>query len=254
MIEVLGAVILCLLLFAGMLGLIEGGFRLGQRFERARGGETTSIFDSAVFALLGLLLGFAFAGAIDRLNIRRDLIVEEANAIGTAYLRIDMLQPEDQPPIRTLFSAYLDARLEVYRAVDADRDPASAFARAEELQGEIWRSAIAAVGRENARYAAEVVLPAINDMIDVTTQRKVALSTHIPELVLVLLVGVSLFSALLAGANMSKGGIRHILHGGIFAAAVALTVYTILDLDNPRGGLVRLDAADRVLSQLRSSI
>ena len=91
-------------------------------------------------------------------------------------------------------------------------------------------------------------------MIDVTTQRKVALSTHIPELVLVLLVGVSLFSALLAGANMSKGGIRHILHGGIFAAGVALTVYTILDLDNPRGGLVRLDAADRVLAQLRSSI
>ena len=102
MIEVLGAVILCLLLFAGMLGLIEGGFRLGQRFERARGGETTSIFDSAVFALLGLLLGFAFAGAIDRLNIRRNLIVQEANAIGTAYLRIDMLQPEDQPAIRTL--------------------------------------------------------------------------------------------------------------------------------------------------------
>ena len=72
---------LCLLLFAGMLLLLEIGFRLGIRFEKARGGEATSIFDSAVFALLGLLLGFGFAGAVDRLDKRRDLIVAEANDI-----------------------------------------------------------------------------------------------------------------------------------------------------------------------------
>ena len=251
---VLGGIVLCLLLFAGMLLLLEVGFRLGVRFEKARGGEAASIFDSAIFALLGLLLGFAFAGAVDRLDKRRDLIVAEANDISTAYLRIDTLAPEDQPAIRELFRQYLEARLRVYRVIDAEQDPTTAFASAEALQAEIWSAAVSAVDRPSRQYTAEIVLPAINEMIDVTTERKVVLSTHIPELVLVLLFGVSLFSALLAGAGASRHGIRHIVHGSIFAAAVTLTVYTILDLDSPRGGLIRLDAADRVLEQLRSSI
>ncbi len=251
---VFGGVLLCLLLFAGMLLLLEIGFRLGIRFEKARGGEATSIFDSAVFALLGLLLGFAFAGAVDRLDKRRDLIVAEANDIFTAYMRVDLLAPEDQTTIRDLFRQYLDARIEVYRVIDAERDPANAFAAAESLQAEIWKAALAAIDKPDRQYAAEVVLPALNDMIDVTRERKVALSTQIPELVLVMLFGVSLFSALLAGAGMSRHGVRHLVHGGIYAAAVTLTIYTILDLDSPRGGLIRLDAADRVLAQLRGSM
>ncbi len=91
-------------------------------------------------------------------------------------------------------------------------------------------------------------------MIGVTTARKVALTTQIPELELVLLSCVSLFSALLAGAGMSRHGVRHIVRGSIFAAAVTLTVDTIIDLDSPRGGLIRLDAADRVLEELRGSL
>lgn len=253
-IAVFGGVLLCLFLFAGMLLLLEAGFRLGVRFEKARGGEATSIFDSAVFALLGLLLGFAFAGAVDRLDKRRDLIVAETNNISTAYMRVDMLATEDQPAIRQLFRQYLDARIEVYRVIDAERDPANAFAVAEGLQAAIWKAAVAAIERPERQYAAEIVLPALNDMIDVTTERKVALSTQIPGLVLVTLFGVSLFSALLAGAGMSRHGLRHLVHGGIYAAAVTLTVYTILDLDSPRGGLIRLDAADRVLEQLRGSM
>lgn len=144
--------------------------------------------------------------------------------------------------------------MRLYRVIDAEKDPATAFASAEALQARTWSAAVAAVDRPDRQYTAEVVLPAINEMIDVTTERKVFLSTHIPELVLVLLFGVSLFSALLAGAGMSRHGIRHIVHGSIFAASVTLTVYTILDLDSRRGGLIRLDAADRALEQLRGSI
>lgn len=251
---ILGSVALCLGLFAGMLLLLEGGFRLGRRFAPAQGGEATGIFDSAIFALLGLLLGFAFAGAVDRLNLRRDLIVEETNAIGTAYLRIDLLAPEDQPAIRTLYRDYLAERIAVYRTLDSEGDPASGFAKAEQLQSEIWRATVAAISKGDARYVAEVVLPAVNDMIDVTTERKVALGTHIPGLVLFLLFGVSLFSALLAGAGMSKHGARHLVHGGIFAIAVSLTIYTIMDLDNPRGGLIRLEAAEKILTDLHKSI
>ncbi len=251
---VFGTVALCLVLLAGMLALLELGFRLGNRFEKARGGEATGIFDSAIFALLGLLLGFAFAGAVDRFNVRRDLIVHEANAIGTAYLRTDLLQQEDQPAVRTLFGDYLQARLDVYHTIDSGGDPSAGFTKSEQLQAAIWRAAVASVKKPDVQHAAEVVLPAINDMIDITAERKVALGVHIPILVLILLFGVSLFSALLAGAGMSRHGARHIVHGAIFAAAVSLTIYTILDLDNPRGGFIRLEAADRLLEDLKTSI
>lgn len=127
---VFGGVLICLLLFAAMLVLLEIGFRLGIRFEKARGGEATSIFDSAVFALLGLLPGFAFAGAVDWLDKRRDFIVAETNAIATTYLRIDLLAPEDQPPVRKLFRTYLEGRLQADHVLDAEQDAALDFRKA----------------------------------------------------------------------------------------------------------------------------
>jgi len=115
-------------------------------------------------------------------------------------------------------------------------------------------STVAAVEKPNRQYAAELVLPTINTMIDVTTEREVALTTQIPGRVPVQLIVVSLFCALLAGTGMSRHGVRHIVHGSIFAAAVTLEIYTILDLDSPRSGLIRRDAADRMLEVLRGLI
>lgn len=248
------SVLLCLALFAGMLVLLEVGFRVGMRFRKTGGGEETGILDGAIFALLGLLLGFAFAGGVDRLNLRRELIIEETNAIRTAYLRTDVLEVGDQPPIRALFREYMNARLDAYRAIDAGHNPPDAFRSAEQLQNRIWSAAVVAVDRQSRQYTAEVVLPAINDMIGVTVERKVMLGVRLPPLILALLCTVSLLSALLAGNGMARSQVRHLLHGAIFAAAVSLTIYTILDLDNPRAGIIRLDGADRALEELRDSI
>ena len=246
--------LLCLALFAGMLVLLEAGFRFGMRYQKTAGGQETGILDGAILALLGLLLGFAFAGGVDRLNLRRDLVIKETNAIRTAYLRIDVLEAGDQPPIRALFREYLGARLSAYQAINAGRDAPDAFHAAEQLQSRIWSAAAIGVNSQSRQYTAEVVLPAINDMIGVTIERKVMLSVRLPVLILALLCAVSLLSALLAGNGMARSRERHLLHGSIFAAAVSLTVYTILDLDNPRAGLIRLDAADRVLEELRELI
>jgi hypothetical protein len=87
-----------------------------------------------VFALLGLLLGFSFAGAMSRFDARRQLIVHEANAIGTAYLRIDMLPTNEQPEIRSLFRQYLDARLGPFERVRNRSAAQQEFARAAEIQ------------------------------------------------------------------------------------------------------------------------
>jgi hypothetical protein len=105
-------------LFVGMLSLIELGRRLGQRrmarnLEGARAG--LGAVEGALFGLLGLLIAFTFQGAATRFDTRRALIVEEANAVSTAWARLDLLPVAAQPPLRDLFRRYLDARLEVYQ-------------------------------------------------------------------------------------------------------------------------------------------
>ena len=255
MMLIVSSAFLCLVLFAGMLLLLEIGFRVGMRFKRTAGGEETGILDGAIFALLGLLLGFAFAGAVDRFGHRRDLIIHEANAIHTAYQRVDLLDAGDQPAIRMLFHSYIEARLKVYDLLDAGHDPHSAWRETSQVQAQLWSATVQALNNDRVKDdALEIVLPALNDMFEVATERRVALGLRLPGLILYLLIAVSLLSALLAGNGMAKSGTRHILHAAIFAAAVSLTIYAILDLDNPRAGFIRLDSADRVLKELRDSI
>jgi hypothetical protein len=251
---IITAILLCLALFAGMLVCLEVGFRIGKRFQQAAGGEETGILDGAVFALLGLLLGFAFAGAVERFGHRRDLIIEEVNAIGTAYLRIDLLEATDQPPFRTLFSDYITARVNLYDVLDKGGDPEPTFKTIAQLQKKIWGAAIAGVSKTSKQDTAEVVLPALNEMFDIATERKVLLGVHTPQLILGLLMAVSLLSALLAGNGMARPGKRHTWHGAIFAAAVSLTIYAILDLDHPRAGVIRLDSADKAFRDLQTSL
>lgn len=210
--------------------------------------------EAAVFALLGLLLAFAFSGAMSRLDARRELIVHEASAIGTAYLRLDVLPASDQPPMRRLFREYLDARLQVYENTSDVAVTDRHIAQATQLQQKIWAGIIAASRLDQSQNTTRSVLPAINEMIDVTTARTVALRTRLPSLIFGLLMVLALLSALLAGYAMAERKRRSLLHAVLFAASVSVTVYTVLDLDNPRAGLIRLDATERVLEQLRESI
>ncbi|HEX5108786.1 MAG TPA: hypothetical protein VFV95_10080 [Vicinamibacterales bacterium] len=241
-------------LFAGMAVCLGGGYRLGLRRVAAGRYRSLGTVEGAILALLGLLLGFAFAGATSRFESRRDQIVQEANAIGTAYLRLDLVPQSDQPDLRRLFRTYLETRLRIY---GSSSDPASAeplFAEVGDLQQKIWTRAVQALSHDDANAEARLlVLPALNEMIDITTTRKVAATTRIPSLILGLLVSVALLSALLAGFGMAETG-RSWLHVLLYAVAVTLTIYTVLDLDNPRAGLIRLDGADKALTELLQSI
>ena len=244
-------------LFFGILICLEIGYRVGHRNsvnhpEWAH--EGIGVIEAAVFALLGLLLAFSFAGATSRLDAKRQLIVQEANAIGTAYLRLDVLPIDGQPEMRRLFRDYLEARLRVYEKLPNLKAAEQELVRVAELQGEIWSGAAATSRNDPTQNAARLLLPAINEMIDVTTARTIAMHTQLPFLIFVLLAGVALISGLLAGYAMSKREKRSLLHMVLYAAVIAVTVYVILDLEYPRFGLIRLDAADKALLQLRKSI
>ncbi|MDG4551569.1 MAG: DUF4239 domain-containing protein [Candidatus Contendobacter sp.] len=254
----LAASSLALGLLLGMLLLLEIGRRLGMRRlandpEGARAG--TGTIEGAVFALLGLLVAFTFSGAAARFDTRRALIVEETNAIGTAYLRLDLLPAGAQPPLRDLFRRYVDTRLEAYRKLPDLKATWAELDKANRLQGEIWSQAVVAGRAEGAPPAATMLLlPALNDMIDITTTRTMASKTHPPVIIFAMLFGLALASALLAGYGMAGGKSRNWLHMLGFAAVMAVAVYVILDLEFPRLGLIRVDAFDQALVELRESM
>jgi len=238
-------------LFLAMFGLIAMGRRMGA----GRKVESLGAVEGAVFGLMGLLIAFTFASAAVRFETRRNLIVEEANDIGTAYLRVDLLPAEVQPALREAFRRYVDVRLEVYRKIPNLTAAQAELARMSELQREIWRESSTACRRSDTTAACLILLPALNDMFDITTTRTVAFQTHQPSVVFLMLALVMLACSLLAGYAMGTGeGRGSRLHAFCFAAVLALSFFVILDLEYPRIGLIRVDWMDRVLEDVRSGM
>jgi hypothetical protein len=242
-------------LFLGMLLCFQLGRRIGvARLARDPNGVATGSapVEAAVFGLLGLLLAFTFSGAASRFEERRLLIGREANAIGTAYLRVDLLPSDSQPEIRELFRRYLDARVATYRNAEDAIATDATLTEVNTLQRAIWAKAVSASARQEATTtAAMLMLPALNEMIDITTTRAVAMKDHPPRVIFLLLAGLSLVSSLLSGYVMCSTRTRSWFYMLLIATTMSVTLFVILDLEYPRFGLIRIDAADQVLIELR---
>ena len=235
-------------LFLVMLVLLEVGRRLGMRrvaseTEQERAGLIA--MEAAIFALLGLMLAFTFSGAASRFESRRVMTVDEANAIGTAYLRLDLLPVSAQPALREKFRRYTEARLLVYQVL-----PDLAASKTHTLQGtvlqqEIWTGAVTAL-HDSPTAATMLLLPALNQMIDIPTSRAIAARTHTPTLILGTLAILAMVCSFLAGYSLASGSrLSARLHMIGFALVVTATLYVILDLDYPRVGLISLEYADQ---------
>jgi hypothetical protein len=244
------------LLSVGMLACLEigrriGAARLARDPEGARAGMGT--VDGAVFGLLGLLVAFTFSGAASRFEHRRDLVTQEANAISTAYLRLDLLPPEAQGPLKEKFRQYLDSRLAAYRKLPDVAAALAEFERSVALQGEIWRDEVAALRLPGAPSPV-AVLPPVNEMIDITTTRLVATQSHPPAVIFAMLAALALVAGLLAGYAMAGAKGRSVLHMLFFTAVMSGAVYVILDLEYPRMGLIQVDSADQTLVDVRNGM
>jgi len=240
-------------LFCLMVAATLAGHRLASGRSRRTDAEDsagTSAVDAAVLGLLGLLIAFWFSSAGTRLDMRRSLIVEEANAIGTAWLRLALLPQDVQPVIRGLFREHVDVRIEQAPASKPDASKRLA-ARADEVQSAIWRHAVDAAPRCESDQAAAILLSSLNEMFDAAARHQASYDAHTPTLILVLVLVVGAFSGLLAGHDMGTRGPVNWLHAIAFAVVVSLTVWVIYDLEMPRYGLIRVDNYDHLLRDLR---
>jgi hypothetical protein len=244
-------------LFASILLLIEAGRRVGARRFSEEGESASKGFAAvvgAIFGLLGLVLAFLFSGALTRFDARRQLVVEEANDIGTAWLRVDLLPKAAQPAMRDLFRRYVDSRIEVYRKL-----PDLVAARAElqksaALQNEIWKLAVSSSLDSAPPSAPMLLLPALNAMFDITTTRTEATRVHPPLVIFAMLGVLALACSLFAGYDMASRPRLNLLHSIAFAAVLSVTVYVIVDLEFPRLGLIQMSDSDQVLIDLRASM
>jgi len=231
-------------LLLGLLIFVQLGFVLGKRVGIK--GDANAL-SGAIFGLLGLLLAFSFSGAAGRFDHRRELITQEANAIGTAYLRIDLLPVAAQPPLREAMRRYVQRRLDTYNEAPGSAAAAKAWADSVAMQQTIWTQATTAAQNSGSNAALSLVASALNDMFDITTTRLAATRAHPPAVIDAMLFLLALMSALLAGYGMADGKQVPWLQVAIFAIVLTVTVFVIRDLEYPRMGFIRVDAADQLL-------
>jgi len=211
---------------------------------------TNKIIEGAIFALMGLLIAFTFAGASERFDIRRTLIIEEANAIETAYLRLDLLPVAARLNLQDNFRKYLNLRSSIYKKLPNINDALPELRQSQQLQRQIWDLSVQTCKSETISSACIVLLPAINKLINVANTRDEITKIHPPAVIIGTLICLALISAALSGYSMKKKSIWHSLHILAYAATISFTIFIIIDLEYPRLDFIQIDYFNNILTNV----
>lgn len=243
LLDVLPVWVTAALLFALLVLVCEGGAHIHRDRGEADQAEEGHLVGAAL-GLLALLLGFTFSLALGRFEERRELVVHEAAAISTLWLRADLLPPPSRTEARRLLDAYADARLQLAAAGEDAAGIAAADARTEALQRSLWRVVAPAAAANGALGAGTV--SAMTDMFDLADARHAVLRTRIPTRVVVVLALYALISAGILGYTTQRGKLRHRLATTALLGLLAMTIGMVLDLDRPRSGAIVVDQSPLV--------
>ncbi|OLB29635.1 MAG: hypothetical protein DMG41_27325 [Acidobacteria bacterium] len=190
---------------------------------------------SATLTLLGLLIGFSFSMAISRYDQRKNYEEAEANAIGTEYVRADLLPPGDRARVRELLRMYVDERVLFYTTRDRG-GLAKINTDTAELQNELWATVRpAATGQPTAVVA--LVISGMNDVLNSQGYTQAAWWNRIPLAAWALMAAIAVCCNLLVGYGARRRDWHIFL---ILPIAVSLAFFLISDIDSPRGGAIRV--------------
>jgi len=231
---------LLLVVIALLLALAEVGYRVGLKLYRTKDeARRTQIggVQGAVLGLLGLLLGFTFAMAVGRYETRRELVLKEANAIGTTWLRAGLLPEAHRAPVKDLLRRYVEVRLKT-QATGRDRTKVvDGLRESAELQNELWRHA-EAVAAESASPLTVTFITALNEVIDTDAERITAARNEIPTGVWMLLVLVAGFGCFTSGYGSGAQGARSIFTNLFLPALITVVILLIFDLTHSHQGFI----------------
>jgi hypothetical protein len=201
--------------------------------------ETYDVVSASSMALLGLMVAFTFAMAVNRYDQRKTYEEAEANAIGTEYLRADLLPASEAAQVRALLRSYLDQRVLFY----ATRDPEKVRqidARTMALQNEMWLVVRTAAAAQPTPVVA-LAVTGMNDLINSQGYTQAAWWNRIPHAAWMLLFSVAVISHVVVGYGTRNAGWRSKLLL-VQPLAISLSFFLIADIDSPRNGVIRVTA------------
>jgi hypothetical protein len=237
-----------------MLFLLEAGRRVGKHsmnVDPAGAHQGLGPVEAAVFGLMGLIIALSFTGAAVRFDQRRMLIIDESNAIGTAYLRVDLLPEDSQPAIRRYFRDYVEARIELYHNISDNTKVAELEKKTAALQMKIWKASVIASRQSENISATLLLIPALNSMIDIYGTRTAIRQIHQPNIIFIVMILLAWVCSLISGFGMSIRKSRSWIHLIGFVVVLLITIIVIIDLEYPRVGFIRIDSLDVLLYDLR---
>ena len=242
----------------GLFGMVLLGLKVGRRRTRVAGAKPDPVpgvgaVEACVFGVFGLLIAFTFSGAAERFQARRQLVVKDAQALGTAWNRLGLLSSPAREELRLALREVLDLRLAAYREHSLEGFDRIA-GRAAEQGDRLAAAAVEACRTPADAEFAEVVVPAINETNDIALARRAAVHTHPPLQIYLLLIAIALAVALHIGVTMGAAARPSWLHLVGFCLVFASALYVTIDLELPRAGLLRVDTADALLEDARSAM
>ncbi|TMI64676.1 MAG: DUF4239 domain-containing protein [Bacteroidetes bacterium] len=239
-----------LILLALMILSIKVGLITGKKSHKESPADNTIL--ASLFTLLGLLLAFTFSMAINYHGMRKDIIIEEANDIGTAILRADLYPESDRNLFRAEFKKYVDARVNYFTA-GTDLDEIKAAQKLSvEIQQRLWDHASQfSKDSSNTTVASMQMIPALNAMIDVTTTRQYGELVHLPDTIIYLLFLLSAVCSFYIGYIFSSKEKFDWILAMLFCLLTSLVVFVIFDLDRSRRGFIKLDQMNNAIVELK---
>ncbi len=241
---------------AVVLVAAEIGFRIGiwlQRRDPSAETPMTGIVVGGMLGLMAFLMAFAIGIVIDQHNGRKAMVITEANAVGTAYLRADFLDEPDLTASRNLLREYVEVRLAAASDLTLLE---SATTRSEEIHGELW-----SIVKDNIRQGKEsdimaLYVESINEVIDVHALRLAAVNLRLPRLLGAVLYAATVLSFLLVGVANSADGKRDFAALLLFTLAFVAVLMILVDLDRPQEGLLTVSqtAMSDLLDQMTTPV
>ena len=240
------------LLFAGIIIFHIFGFRVISYQKKKNPALITSgigPFEGALLGLLSLLLAFTFNKSASNYDVRKAVLVEEANDIGTALLRCDLYPDSVRRELRNDFKEYITARIAYYKAGNDENKIQSEINKAEKISSKIWLQASLLSQQSVVDNRSIQMLPAVNNMIDIESKREASRISRVPESILWLLFMLALIGSFIVGYASNAKQINWIVVF-LYSLMSVMTIYLILDLDRPRQGLISTNITHHNMEKL----
>jgi heme/copper-type cytochrome/quinol oxidase subunit 2 len=254
-------IFLVFIVFIGLFLILGLSVFLGRRYGHSQLKnhvehklEVVGVAESAVFALLGLLIAFTFSGAYDRYESRKVHILQEANAFDTAYEMIDLILPKYQPALRQEVRQYLDLHLRSYNDIPYTAKVINDLEQALVVQHKIWDTVVAASEENQSNSLAQLVIPPIYQMFAVSHDGINMTLIHPPGVIFFLLIGLAALGGFLVGYNAADNTKKLPVHILCYVLLTTFTIYIIINLEFPRVGFIRFNSFDQMLGDVRDTM